>query len=524
MDMDITNQLQPLKNFFINQKSLNYVNILLIASIIAGLALKLIISLNITLISDSVNYGLASREIFEYHNIFLNYFYFPQNDPYYFTDIYTFQLIPQILTNFSPVALKIMGFVIFCLVILIFSYLILKISKNIVNSFIFAALITNLTPGTFVYYAQIYHVATVFFAGVLLVILFNFPNLKLYQYFAALIIFFATLFSDTLILIWFLVPGLIYYIVITFILPLKASKKKNKKVKYNLKGLWFVIVSILGSFLIFIYERNFIPYLLKSGDVHLVDFSTFIDQAGMFIQRILLLYNGAIYSLISAPGKLNIIDYLAIIISVVLIVYCIFWSGKNFPFKFGIFCLFVGISSFLLFAATSVFQEARYLLFIGILIYTVIALCYKNYDKKFLIIVFSLILVNGAASILYISNLDTAPNNEQYGLIDFLESQNLQYGIGDYWDANLITYLSQNKVIIRPVWAGSTGFAPFRWDSAERWFNEDELGKTNFILVTDTKEDRPYVNAENIQPFLSAHPPAKTLKYENYSIYVFSGQ
>lgn len=516
-----TRSVDSIKGFFFGKKSFNYINFFLVAAIITGLILKFISWLNYPLNSDSVYSGLASLEIWEYGNYFLYFYFTPHVTPYYFTDIYTIQLVPQVLTDFNPLALKFMGFLLFCFIILTFSYIVFRISGNVVNSFVFAALISNLPAGSFEFYVQYFHIGTVFFTGVVIVLLFDFPKVKVFRYFSALILILITLFSDSLVLIWLIVPGLLYYAYLTFFSPTGIQDAKKKE-QMDLSGLWFVVLTVISSITVMIYKMTFIPYFVRSVEMQLVDFSTFFHKAVIFIKQILLLFQSAIYEMLTSPSKMDLLDYLCVVVSVVLILYCLFKNGKNVPKKILIFGLFAGMSSFFFFAATTVSQEVRYLLFLGILIFVMISLCYQDHDTVFLIILFGVLILNAASSVQYISTQNTYPNQNEYELIQYLQSRGLNQGIGDYWDANIITYLSKENVTIRPA-VGAEGYiVPFTWLTSARWYEKYEMNKVNFILITNTSAaNRPFLNRENIGPYLETHQPNNTQVWNNYLIYEY---
>jgi hypothetical protein len=99
------------KNFVRNAP---VINVLLIIFIIYGLICKLAISLNFSLNSDDVDAGMVSLEIWVHQNFFLDSYYFPSADPFWFSDIIPFHLIPQISSDFNPMAIRIMSYLIFC--------------------------------------------------------------------------------------------------------------------------------------------------------------------------------------------------------------------------------------------------------------------------------------------------------------------------------------------------------------------------------------------------------------------------
>jgi hypothetical protein len=112
-------------------------------------------------------------------------------------------------------------------------------------------------------------------------------------------------------------------------------------------------------------------------------------------------------------------------------------------------------------------------------------------------------------------NTTISPNDEHYQLIDFLKKSNLSFGYGDYWDSNIITYLSHEDVIIRPVWI-ENGLEPRYWNSAKRWYETvpDEF----FVIVSNTNEKAlNYYKNYNVLP-----EPFRIIDYKNYKIFVYN--
>ena len=86
--------------------SYNIKKLLLIFFIIIGITSKFLISINRSLNSDEVGPGIVSLEIWKHGDYFLNQFSFPTADPNIFSDILPFHLIPQIISNFDPNAIR----------------------------------------------------------------------------------------------------------------------------------------------------------------------------------------------------------------------------------------------------------------------------------------------------------------------------------------------------------------------------------------------------------------------------------
>ena len=127
------------------------------------------------------------------------------------------------------------------------------------------------------------------------------------------------------------------------------------------------------------------------------------------------------------------------------------------------------------------------------------------------------------SNISYIATLDSQPNKEEYGLIDLLQANDLHYGYGNYWTANVITYLSNENVTIRQLnfndsiykLNDTSRLVPYLWFSGENWYTymPDEY----FVIIDKNQSIQP----EFIEGYIKTHDVYEKLEYENYDIYVF---
>lgn len=142
--------------------------------IIYGLICGFLFALNIDLTCTSVVPGLISMDMFKDGNFQFN---MPVNDPYIFTDIYTFHLLPQYLSGFDPAVIRLTAFAMFVFVLLVFTYIVNKYS-DIVNALIFAALLSNITYTAYdtVLFPS-YQVGTILATGIL-ILMFDPRNIK----------------------------------------------------------------------------------------------------------------------------------------------------------------------------------------------------------------------------------------------------------------------------------------------------------------------------------------------------------
>ncbi|MBN9392264.1 MAG: hypothetical protein J0I20_29775 [Chloroflexi bacterium] len=83
----------------------------------------------------------------------------------------------------------------------------------------------------------------------------------------------------------------------------------------------------------------------------------------------------------------------------------------------------------------------------------------------------------------------------QTALVAWLDQQRLTEGYADYWDANILTVQSENKIRVRPVRREGLKYAPYRWNTRDDWY-------------------QPFPPATTLQPFFMLYqtdpPPFRT--------------
>ena len=216
-------------------------------------------------------------------------------------------------------------------------------------------------------------------------------------------------------------------------------------------------------------------------------------------------------------------------------------------------CFFFVISAitvFLIYVSTNFstdFLTTRYLTFTALSIYLLISISY-NKNIKYILLVFLILLSGVNSNYAFIKDLDYQPNQLQLGLIENLKDNGLQYGVGDYWDSNIMTYLSREKVIIRPVFARDGTILSRRWLSSDRWVSEfsdksknlskffilfrandtlkmDDLRlflKYNQPIETKTYRANDTLKMDDLSLLFRYNQPIETKPYENYTIYVYN--
>jgi hypothetical protein len=450
-------------------------------------------------------------------------FYQPVLDPWYFTEILPFHAIPQLLSNYNPAVLKSVEFFIFCLTILVFSILIYKISKNSTNSLVFAALVSNLVPLSYWGYAQpSSHVSTILVIGIILLLLYDFPNVKKRSYAIAFVLLILIAFSDSIIIPWLVAPGLIYYFYFY---------------RKNLKAFWFVCLSVLVIGIVTFVKLNYIPTLVSSASpvvqvipqlnipYHFVSLAAIKNNIISFFLCIGLIYHYSFYSAITNFTKISLINIISLSASFTLLLYSLSLAIKKIREKFYVFLICSGIVIAFLWIFTDFsapgIDVVRYLIFLPLLLFAGIAISYKKEDKFFTILIVVCLILTGFSNLEYIEKSRPIPNKQNYQLIDYLKSNELDFGFGSYWEANINTYLSGESIIIRPVFITHGQMTPMRWTSSMSWY---ETSSVNKYFIISRNDGTGFFNNNSVEEYIAQnHPCSQVLIYKGYTIYVFEG-
>jgi hypothetical protein len=495
-----------MRSKYINMYNVEIISLILF--IINGIIDKFLISINRSLNSDEVGPGMVSLEIWRHKDYLLSQYYFNAADPNIFSDILPFHLIPQIISNFNPYAIRIMVFIIFLLVIFIFSYLIYEITGNIINGLIFAALLANLSSGSFWFFSMPQsHNGTLFFVGIFLLLFLN-KKLEInLTWVLSIFLLNLMVFSDSIIVAWFVIPFTAIYILFF----------KDKDFKSNLS----ILIMNLTTLVTYMIKTFFISTFVED-QLYIKDFRTIFDvNIPLYIKGLLYLLNDSVYSIYETP---NLSSYI-IICSFVLLLY---YSNKYmmvtqnmYSKKLYFFFIISAIIVFLGYVCTNLaadFTTTRYLTLTALSIYALISV---SYNKKYIytLLIFLILFSSAISNYTFIKNLDYQPNQPQLGLIENLKDNGLQYGVGDYWDSNIITYLSNEQVIIRQVFIYNGAILPRLWLSSERWFSDKSINYTKFFIIFRANDT---LKMNELRLFLAHNQPIETKSYGDYTIYVYN--
>ncbi|MEG0614221.1 MAG: hypothetical protein RR540_00580 [Oscillospiraceae bacterium] len=128
---------------------------------------------------------------------------------------------------------------------------------------------------------------------------------------------------------------------------------------------------------------------------------------------------------------------------------------------------------------------------------------------------FSLILLS---AIQPISLKPVETSQERLGA--FLEKNGLQNGYAKFWNASHITVSTENKVKVRAViFDKQANLGQFQWFCKNEWYYPDYA---NFVIIEnkDANDQEFMINEINVEKSLGK--PKKRLKFEEYTIFVYS--
>jgi len=490
-----------------------------------GLYCKFVAILNIQLESDAVHWGLLSYEIGQNHNYLLGGYFLPSSKILLFPDFLLFEMIPQIISNYDPTILKISFFIIFISTLIVFSAIIYKLTYNLGNVLIFSALYSNTYSQAFNSSQMIAHMGSILVCGILILLIIHIlynpgsvSNLKKYILVLSisLILVIASTYSDPSIIL-----GLVLPITICFILFFK--NKKN--------SLYFYFGSIAAaSFVAYKFGDTIVQHILPNPPSFfsypspaLVPIDKIIGiNLMLYFQGIAYLLNNNLFLLWYSPDYQSWIILLIFALLVILTIYYLLKEKQPeaiFFYRYIFIMILVLFGSYIVTSMAVNIMTTRYLLFTALAIFLLISLAYSSKNYFFTVLILLLLLFSAAGNYSYLQNLDKNPNINQFELIDILKENNLKYGYGDYWDSNILTYLSKFDVIVRPILNSNGVIIPFNWLNNRYWYDYPSDADI-FVL---TKPGSVHFTQEDLKPIINKIPPKEVLHFQEYTIYVWNG-
>jgi len=500
----------------------------LIFFILFGFATKLVLSASMSLNSDMVGEGIEAMEIWKHQNYFLSGYYLPSQDTFLFTELIPFQLIPQVLTNYDPLALKLMTFIEFALGVAVLSYIIYALSGEAVNALLFAAMAANVSAEGYQFYAlPTSHAGTVVFLGVILALLIytgkkveeqtqrnkkgkKIRSSKIFWMPIIVLAFLTalTVLSDTIILPWLIVPYIIVYLLFV----------KNKSGTMNIAIASMAAVSVI----VYIFKTYFVYSWVVQDILSPRAAADMLSTVQLYFTALSALLNQGLHSIALGFKGFGILEALSLLAFLALVIYAIKNALEDkAKWLFYGFLLASGITMFAMWMVSDYtidMASTRYLTFTVITVFMLIAVSYKANDRVYGVLALALLLISAFYGMVQMGELQQ-PNATEYGLISYLKDNNQTFGYSTYWTSNIITYLSGEDVTVRKTVFYRNDIKPWMWHSCERWYQSTP--DRSFILV-----DNSSINdngREVIRALTASLNASQALHYGKYDIYPLQG-
>jgi hypothetical protein len=482
--------------------------------IIAGLVMKSLQALSMSFNSDTVLAGLLSQEIGLRHNFLLKGHIGPYSDPFYFPELFPIHLFPQILSGYNPDVLRLTAVIVFFINVAVFSYIIHYITKSQPAALVFGALIINLPPASFSFFFQPFgHNSTLTIAGICIILVLWFMEGRETRYqitigVIALLLLYLTYFSDIILGVWLVIPLLMCYFFV--------RERKRRDIIVFYAGVLFCIPVVN------LIKDHFFTYFVKYPLKLAPNIPFIFDGFVLFIQSMLILLIGI---KIENQVVLGVCGFIFIVLIVVF--GYLLWINRKIvsnitspTFFFSILCMFM---VFLITDLALDIGSARYLLMPALGVYLLVILCFKK--RTFILPAFLILAIIFLGMNIPVVLNPPAPHADEYQLIKFLEDNHLKTGYAQYWDANLLTYLSGGDITIRSIEFvkgpdGKVVAQPFYWNTFVGWINDSTVAPPPvFFMLKETH----YPGLEDYLTNTSVGPETTIARYKNYSIMIYSG-
>lgn len=283
------------------------------------------------------------------------------------------------------------------------------------------------------------------------------------------------------------------------------SEIKNLGHAISLKYFLFALLGLVAS--VFGYGIN-IFYVCRHYVFQTYEATNFIAiYQGVFLERLqnclgsLIMLFGYIpdKGMISLRGLISVIAFVLI----ALWGYCSVWVQKREKGQRGMLSLFYWTALFLnvfVFVFSTSTMVPRY--FLTIYIFLLPLLCfYLEKEEHFLdrfvvttILVLCMLFATGKVTISFIT---VDKNAEKRPVAEFLAQQNHTFGYATYWNANIMTELTDGKVEVANV-GDAKSLEFFQWSSPKKYYAEHREGSVFLLLTQEEYEeavDAPTVKA-----------------------------
>lgn len=106
-------------------------------------------------------------------------------------------------------------------------------------------------------------------------------------------------------------------------------------------------------------------------------------------------------------------------------------------------------------------------------------------------------------------------NEELTNLARYLEEQELEYGYATFWQANIITLISDSKVKVRGIKLENNGYKKRLYQTNKNWYEKADGYDRYFVILTRNEYEEYYLGSNSFEK------PEEVLSFGNYRIMVY---
>ena len=208
-------------------------------------------------------------------------------------------------------------------------------------------------------------------------------------------------------------------------------------------------------------------------------------------------------SVFSPAGITNILVY----VFIAFFLLCLFISIKKNSFNIlhKEFLFFVSIMAiYNCFFITNTLYNGRYLIlpFVFVIPCTIVLIANKPLSilyRNILAFSFSIIVFTSSA-LLYVNLLHGNKDQSKINLTEFINDNDYHYGYATFWNANVMTYLTDGKIELAhygyPEKYGLDSFHAYKWLTPERYYTDDFGNNEKIIFIVSKDEFNLEPNAK----------------------------
>lgn len=110
----------------------------------------------------------------------------------------------------------------------------------------------------------------------------------------------------------------------------------------------------------------------------------------------------------------------------------------------------------------------------------------------------------------------TSTNMRLTNMAEFLEENDLEYGYATFWQANIITMISDSEVKVRCINLGDDGYRKRLYQTNKNWYEDVKGYDKYFVILTDREMEEYYNNSNSVYEKAN-----EEIRYEGYNILIY---